>query len=103
MSKSCFLSILRICPLAGVLALLSPMMSYAQYDISDEDATAIAKKFAKRLINGKFADAAELVGGNDQKQTANELKQHYEDSTKELVSSSRSARQPWKQWAIASW
>ncbi|HVP12108.1 MAG TPA: alpha/beta fold hydrolase [Phycisphaerae bacterium] len=84
MSKSRFLSSVRICALTGVVVLLSPLPSYAQYDISDEDAVAAARKFAKRLLDGRFEDAAELTIEGEPSKFAVELKQMFEKHTKDL-------------------
>jgi dienelactone hydrolase len=84
MSKSRFVSSARIYALAGVFVLLSPLMSYAQYDISDEDAIAVAKKFAKRLLDGRFEDAAELTIDAHPREYANKLKDVFEKHIKNL-------------------
>ena len=84
MSKSRLFSSVQICALAGAFVVLSPLMSYAQYDISDEDAVAVARKFAKRLLESRFEDAAELTIDAHPREYANNLKDMFEKHTKNL-------------------
>jgi uncharacterized protein len=84
MSKSGLLSTVRICELSCCLALLAPLVSSAQYEISEEDAIDTATKFAKHIVNGRFEKAGKYMGDETKTEMAQKLKEMFEKSTKSV-------------------
>jgi dienelactone hydrolase len=84
MSKSHLQSSVRICVLSSCLALAAPLVAYGQYTISDEDAIAAAKKFAKLIVNQKFDKAAKLTADDKPTEFAKKLKDDFEKSVQSL-------------------
>ncbi|HVP12107.1 MAG TPA: DUF3887 domain-containing protein [Phycisphaerae bacterium] len=84
MSKNRLLSTVRVCVFSAVLAMLSPLATNAQYDISDEDAIAAAKKFANHVVNGRFEKAVKYLGDEGKKDSAKELKEMFEKEAKDV-------------------